>query len=59
VHLRKAVQLKPDLPNSHAALARALLAEGKKDEAEQHYREALRLLEAADRSSTAETSSAP
>ena len=40
----KAVTLKPELPDAHVALARALATQGKKNEAEKHYQEALRLL---------------
>jgi tetratricopeptide (TPR) repeat protein len=44
VHLTRVVTLRPALPDAHVALARALVAKGKKLEAEQHYQEALRLL---------------
>ena len=41
MHLQKAITLKPEIPDIHAALARALAAQGKRDEAEKHYQEAL------------------
>jgi Flp pilus assembly protein TadD len=44
--LQRAVTLKPDIPEAHAALARTLAGQGKKTEAEWHYHETLRLLKA-------------
>jgi len=44
MQLQKAITLKPESPDIHVALARALAAQGKRDEAEKHYQEALRLL---------------
>jgi Tfp pilus assembly protein PilF len=36
--------LKPDYAEAHVLLARSLVAQGKKDEAESYYREALRIM---------------
>ena len=41
---REALRIEPNLAEAHAGLARALSAQGKKDEAVQHYQEAVRLL---------------
>jgi Tfp pilus assembly protein PilF len=41
---RQALRLEPNLAEAHAGLARALSAQGKKDEAVRHYQEAVRLL---------------
>jgi Tfp pilus assembly protein PilF len=41
---REALRVEPNLAEAHAGLARALSAQGKKDEAVRHYQEAVRLL---------------
>jgi tetratricopeptide (TPR) repeat protein len=43
VHYREAIRLKPDLADAHVGLGRALLQEGRADDAIAAYREAIRL----------------
>ena len=42
-HLRRAVELAPDMPSHHAELGRALLADGQRDAAERELKLALSL----------------
>ncbi len=41
---REALRLQPQLAEAHESLARALASQGKREEAIQHYQEALRIL---------------
>ena len=43
-HVGQAVSSEPENANAHEVLARLLAAQGKKEEAAHHFREALRIL---------------
>jgi tetratricopeptide (TPR) repeat protein len=43
-HFQQAVNLRPDFADAHITLARSPAAQGRKNEAERHYEEALRLM---------------
>jgi Tfp pilus assembly protein PilF len=43
-HLVTAVKLNPDSADAHILLARALAAQGKKEAAEKHYLQALKIM---------------
>jgi len=43
-HFRQAVEIEPEHAEAHESLARAFVLQGRREEAAQHYQEALRIL---------------